>query len=1445
MHRLSLKFLICFQLVFAPLAALPDPLSPETKRQLRSAENFNKQVESLRAHVLGTARSREGLHTTHPLDLFSLLSQNPKPVPAAAKKAAPDQEETQNEITDESKNEITKTEMSPQEHLEEQTEEKAAIKDKILSKIPRKEDVLAKIPKISKEKYKIRDETLFVEALDPETKSPGAIISMAEPSDVESFLPKKLQALYADQAIVSDSPFEFKLKTYNQTQVNHSFSNQALWMAFVGPYLVFMEPSQFYEHEKGKTALISFIDLSYFRELIGQGALPIFRIPIPSDLREKHSFLFSPGEVRKIEINYEGLKLKGPRQEPYEIPIPVLNTLSEFQQLYYSVVLSLLNIDRYDRDYLPFIRSISDIQNKQTRKTRLFMESSSQVFQEAGEIFKKELEFLSQNNKTEQKTAQVKLEIEKANLDKKAKNILEQLKNNLKVQEKIKNAAGLQKMIKANNQRMFNRIQALMLKLIAPQPISSEPILEALGLISGSRKKGETKQEHFQKMLEELPKNGAEALRRRPYLSTSLLLGMSAAAAPEMASFYASTLQGVGLWFWDGLQLLTQATTGIAKGAAPSSLSSAYLAEGQWEHLRTGLTWLLGSIAVVVLGTHSLVNINQYRKFARENPNEIDEKNFTDRFILFQKRSREDFIKNMSEATQSEIGFPGILKFGDEPVKMLFKTTSQRSKLLGDLKNSENLKAVIQSVDGIETELELSKTASNQEKVIEIGFKKENGQYLRRSFVAASGNGWGHLFNEEGYFVTGALLEIESRDKSGALQAFYQGVLVNASYSDEDEKKIAKKKKDLELKKQSTFFYKLKKLARASASSKDISSKDIDNFRKASMAFLLSYPSWTHTFAANAKFWNKWFLIRTYLLRPLQGPALLSYPKMFDRFLNQRHFPSHLNGGFDLRLASGKEHLKYIEDREMKTAEVEAKIIEAERQAQRVSAEAIYQQMLEEWPRLSEKEKRQLDPVLADGVKKHIGPTDYLSVEFHEKANYSLNLGEPALVPSKKDLPKEKRFFYKLLQTQLIELYMVDLIQERLGLEPDLNAKQIKEKMIEFYHNEGGEKLDLSESLDEARLRTAKILKESDVTEKTQRMSQNFLKSFIPKLHQGIEKSLDPSQNLSMERYSSTEEMLKNPIAVLRAVRHSISRFTLDKPIELITTFILLSAVDQAVLKPLHEEMFSENSFFHLSRYAIWGGFYANFVLDFYGITWEKFQMDSRLASKGGFKEIPTIEDIEKRFAKTRYFFKQKISLKEDYKLSWRIILSNWRAALPSFAIVYLASMGRFDLEFYLATYLVFCLLPIYALYIKFNNQFESFSNIALGPYIEALKITKKDDHRLAHPTLIEHNVKESHIQRMWFNWWFLFLFENPSHAWVNNLASMKSFEYFRWLFRPFQAIPYAGDYFAVRPLPTYWMADGLEALKGVGEKIPGGEKFLNGCIKIFTKNKGLPDLPD
>ncbi|MDE0120052.1 MAG: hypothetical protein OXM55_08620 [Bdellovibrionales bacterium] len=107
-----------------------------------------------------------------------------------------------------------------------------------------------------------------------------------------------------------------------------------------------MEGSQIYEQK----ANLSFIDLNYFRTAIGKTGLPIFRLPMAMDSLDKAEIL-NP----QITITDKELSIG----KNYKITKTQLDAFAHIQHLVFNVLVSLLSIDRYERDMIPFFKDIS------------------------------------------------------------------------------------------------------------------------------------------------------------------------------------------------------------------------------------------------------------------------------------------------------------------------------------------------------------------------------------------------------------------------------------------------------------------------------------------------------------------------------------------------------------------------------------------------------------------------------------------------------------------------------------------------------------------------------------------------------------------------------------------------------------------------------------------------------------------------------------------------------------------------------------------------------------------------------------------------------------------------------------------------------------------------------------------------------------------------------
>ena len=191
-----------------------------------------------------------------------------------------------------------------------------------------------------------------------------------------------------------------------------------------------------------------------------------------------------------------------------------------------------------------------------------------------------------------------------------------------------------------------------------------------------------------------------------------------------------------------------------------------------------------------------------------------------------------------------------------------------------------------------------------------------------------------------------------------------------------------------------------------------------------------------------------------------------------------------------------------------------------------------------------------------------------------------------------------------------------------------------------------------------------------------------------------------------------------------RATRLQLIKLGIDKPIEFAFLFAFLAGVQEGILKPFFpDEKFGEDSLFYLGRYAVYYLFFSNMMIDMFAGVWMKLQQDDRLDSLGSFDVMPTKEDIDKKFAQLRWYWKQFFSkdnsLLENYKYSSKIILVNILPALLLISILNLATLGRLDLDSYIAAYLVIFATGLEGLRYKAENAFEKSANFALKDFIE------------------------------------------------------------------------------------------------------------------------------
>ena len=269
--------------------------------------------------------------------------------------------------------------------------------------------------------------------------------------------------------------------------------------------------------------------------------------------------------------------------------------------------------------------------------------------------------------------------------------------------------------------------------------------------------------------------------------------------------------------------------------------------------------------------------------------------------------------------------------------------------------------------------------------------------------------------------------------------------------------------------------------------------------------------------------------------------------------------------------------------------------------------------------------------------------------------------------------------------------------------------------------------------------------------------------------------------------------------------------------------------MDQGILQILHEEPFTEEAWFHLSRYAIWTGFFAGVILESLGGVWMKVQMDSRLDTTQGFDTIPSKSNVNKKFGFLNWLKKQFMAedntLWENYKFSWKLILSNLPAAFLTIAVMQFATLGRFDLELFISTYLII-LFPFMGFSFKVENSFEKSANWALKDLIKKdLDLKGKDRHFLSHPAIQNIKIKESGKLRRRFSFWLALLYDNP----MGNMTQIFESVHTSLGSRSFARMFFVGG------LPTEYWANFMDFLEN--KQILSSD-WADKCKSVFTNNR-------
>ena len=657
-----------------------------------------------------------------------------------------------------------------------------------------------------------------------------------------------------------------------------------------------------------------------------------------------------------------------------------------------------------------------------------------------------------------------------------------------------------------------------------------------------------------------------------------------------------------------------------------------------------------------------------------------------------------------------------------------------------------------------------------------------NTFYLVRDFKKVN---WSERIQKEGHFfkaISSAFIERQKNVQKQYLASLSQDSKAGAqsvTFSEEDNENVRNEIARLKEKEKSGFLTRW--LKKAFERKEPQKTKNIETFAQAVRHFLFSFATFTISGKAYTQIWNSWFGIRSFIWHP----SIVAMTTVFPQFWNlavQGRVANELNGGTRTRL---QEIRLKISDRQ-RLAEIEQwenAFLKAEGELSRWALQATLKALVEN----TQNNKTMQELFKSSGAK---------------------NISDESLMK----LDQESRSFFNYYYNQLLEKSSFEFLRRR-GFHIDANRlNDLKssqaisqlaltaEEAREIVSQEANQEL-----ISDVRTELNKVFSFSAA--KTQ-----FLTEISSRLH--------PDNNRQVKRMTVVNNQADKPQAMARAVRGMIASNLVDKPLELMFLFLCFAGAQSDLLRPIQDEMFSENSWFHLSKMLFTNGFIYGVISGVFADIWMKLQMDE--LNEGKFESVPTGQDAEGSFLK--YYFKKTFknpenSLWRNHKHNVKIIWANMKAAFTTMAAVGLLTLGRFDIDAYIVGYLFAYFTPLSAFSMKLEQGFELASSYFAKDISEKYR---------SHPLAQEYLNTTISKKRLWFNFFYK-TYENLMGNFTMTLQNGKtallgSRSFSRWLLGGF----------------TFTEASTL-GLRSAGEMadkvVSGASRITDACEHLLTNN--------
>lgn len=598
------------------------------------------------------------------------------------------------------------------------------------------------------------------------------------------------------------------------------------------------------------------------------------------------------------------------------------------------------------------------------------------------------------------------------------------------------------------------------------------------------------------------------------------------------------------------------------------------------------------------------------------------------------------------------------------------------------------------------------------------------------------------------------------------------------------------------------------------------SENGIDTFTKAFTHFIVGYSTWTHSTYLFGQMWNPWFISRNFWYRPRAVLTMLVYPNYFNRSIwgpdkpesmngltpeqyleleKGSHFPTEYNGGkrpiyktLIFHRWFGSEETKKRLD-ELK--EFEKGIMPVEAELYKASMRAAYTHMFSVAGQ---------DPEVIDFLRKGAieSPTD----------------------PRISKMSSRLQYYFRAYFTKTFELSMQTALKQAVGNETlsdedgDLKDLAVAARADQTLKTQ----LTGADAVKSANAIVQQVLYSGEVEKYADNAANNFIGGMWERVklsqNRKVAAALDPIKNGSLNRFKVASFQMERPEAMARATRAFMVSMITDKPMELMFLMLFGVGITSGVMAPLQDEMFSENSWFHMSRYLVWNGFISGILISFLADVWMKIQMDYRMDKQNAFDNVPEGADAQRGW--WGWLWKQSWTKQntwwDNYTYLLKLSFINMPAYFLTALVINFSTMGRFDLDSFLNVYIL-ALLPMSGLHSKFASAFEAATDWVIRDVPKKFR---------AHPLVREYRSQASNKKRITFNLLYNFIL-NIEYNVLGNLSTMATAAlgpraFSRWVF---------GGY-----TPTELVV--MKGLRPVGDALGGIAKSItNACEPLLTTN--------